>query len=529
MKYYLKQMIQSSVWACFSRVTPVVVFLLLGCSAIYVAGVAFAHGGDEEGAGAESRGAESGGTESGRAEGGGVERGGPKGVEVATAGKKNLKARKIHESKLPNGLTLLSIPDHSIPLVTIEAAVKNGSFTEPPELNGLSHLYEHMFFKGNKKIPDQENYLKKVRSLGMVSNAMTGEESVSYFFSMHRDNLEKGLEFMRDALLYPLFDKEELEKEKAVIEAEYDRAESGPHFHLQRAVAEGLWYKHWSRKNPIGTRDVIRKATRKQMLLIKQRYYQPSNTSLIIAGDVDSKTAKKLASRYFGGWKGKPVKLPDVKHPPMNDHVVSFVHKPVRSATLMIGFQGPSLRDDAKSTYAADVFCFGINSKASSFQKAMIRSGLAFRTSLFYLTRRSKGPIYLVLTLSPENVIPALTEIKKQMETWDKPEALTDSQIRGAKVRLEVDDVYSREKTSSFANLVGRWWASAGLPYYLSYTNNLVKVTREDMNRFVNRYIKGKPMSVGILMSKGAKEKAELTTKKIKDLLPSIEKSGGAR
>ena len=441
--------------------------------------------------------------------------------EGETASKKSV-AKRIHQAKLTNGLTVVTIPDSSLPLVTIEAAVKNGSFTEPPELNGLSHFYEHMFFKANKNIPNQETYLKTVRRLGMVFNGMTGEESVTYFFSLHRDNLEKGVEFMRDALLYPLFKPDELTKERVVIEAEYDRAESSPHFHLQRAVGKGLWYKYWSRKNPLGKRAVIRKATPAQMRLIQKRYYQPTNTALILAGDVTPKKALALAKKHFGGWKGKPVKLPNIKHPPMKDHAVAMVHKPVRSVTVMLGLQGPALRDDAEATYAADVFCFGINSRTSSFQKAMVRSGLSFRTSLFYLTRRAKGPIYLALTTTPKKVLPALKKALELMNTWDAEDTLTDDQIKGAKVRLTVDDVYSREKTSSFATLVGRWWASAGLPYYLSYTKKLNAVTRKDMSRFVKKYIKNKPMSVGVLMSRRAQQATGLTAAKVRTLLPNL-------
>ncbi len=437
--------------------------------------------------------------------------------------------RTIHETKLANGLTVLSIPDHGLPLVTIEVAVKNGSFTEPPELNGLSHLYEHMFFKGNKKIPDAETYLRKAGRLGMVMNAATGEESVSYYFSLHRDNLEKGLEFMRDSLLHPLFDERELEKEKVVIEAEYDQAEASPHFHLQRGVDRGLWGKNWSRRNPLGSRDVIRKANREQLEMIRQQYYQPSNTALIIAGDVTSEKAVDLAKKYFGGWEGRKVRLPEVKDVPLRDHVVRFVHKPVASAAVMIGFQGPSLKDDGEAVYAADVFSFGINAKTSSFQKAMVRSGLTFRASLFYLTRRAQGPIYLIFTVEPANVVSALKEAMKQIQSWDDPSILTDAQIEGAKVRLEVDDVYSREKTSQFANLVGRWWASAGLEHYRSYIKNVRKTTREDMSRFAGRYIKGRPMSVGVLISEKSAKDAGLTPEKIKSVLPLLEGDGGGK
>src|SRR6478752_4795095 len=72
---------------------------------------------------------------------------------------------KLISQVLPNGLEVIVLEDHSIPLVTIELAVKNGSYTEPPELNGLSHLYEHMFFKQNRAIANAEDYLRTIGSM----------------------------------------------------------------------------------------------------------------------------------------------------------------------------------------------------------------------------------------------------------------------------------------------------------------------------------------------------------------------------
>jgi zinc protease len=84
-------------------------------------------------------------------------------------------ASQLANKILPNGLEVIVLEDHSIPLVTVELAVKNGSFTEPPELNGLSHLYEHMFFKANCALVKNASYLRDIDQLGILSNASTRE------------------------------------------------------------------------------------------------------------------------------------------------------------------------------------------------------------------------------------------------------------------------------------------------------------------------------------------------------------------
>ncbi len=94
------------------------------------------------------------------------------------------KPANYFHTKLASGLEVLVVEDKSVPLATVEITTKNGSYTEPPEFNGLSHLYEHMFFKANKDYPSQEVYMAKVRELGIVFNGTTSEERVNYYFTL---------------------------------------------------------------------------------------------------------------------------------------------------------------------------------------------------------------------------------------------------------------------------------------------------------------------------------------------------------
>jgi zinc protease len=98
-------------------------------------------------------------------------------AETKPAPAPRLPEAKLVSHILPNGLEVIILEDHSIPLVTIELAVKNGSYTEPPELNGLSHLYEHMFFKQNRAIANAEDYLRTIGQMGIAYNGTTREKS----------------------------------------------------------------------------------------------------------------------------------------------------------------------------------------------------------------------------------------------------------------------------------------------------------------------------------------------------------------
>ena len=118
----------------------------------------------------------------------------------------------FYMKKLGNGLDVLVIEDQTVPLATVEICVRNGSYTETPEFNGLSHLYEHMFFKANKDYPSQEKFLDRVNELGIVFNGTTSNERVNYFVTLGNQNLRNGMEFINSAIRYPKFDKEEIKK-----------------------------------------------------------------------------------------------------------------------------------------------------------------------------------------------------------------------------------------------------------------------------------------------------------------------------
>src|SRR5205814_5364245 len=176
-------------------------------------------------------------------------------------------AADIASQVLSNGLEIVVLEDHSVPLVTIELAVRNGSFTEPPELNGLSHLYEHMFFKANRAVTNQEAYLKTIGQLGIAYNGETREEVVEYYFTTTSPNLRAAMNFMRDAVRYPLFDEKEFERERQVVIGEIDRNESEPSYYLNKEMTDRLFYRYTSRKQPLGNRQTVSTATTTMMRL----------------------------------------------------------------------------------------------------------------------------------------------------------------------------------------------------------------------------------------------------------------------
>lgn len=452
---------------------------------------------------------------------------------------------------LPNGLEIIVLPDNSNPLVTVEIAVRNGSFTEPPELNGLSHLYEHMFFKPNQAIllfncerarAERNNnyyvaagcdetmklkpligdvsYLYDIDKIGITSNASTREEVVNYYLNTTSPNLAIGMQFISHAIRFPTFDEQDLDDEIRVVVGEIDRNESNPFYYLDRAINDKLFYKFPSRKNALGTRASVLAATTEKMRLIQGRYYVPNNSSLVVTGDVDPENVFRLAEKFFGSWERRAVdpfeEFPMVEHPPLPKSEGVIVEKSVESdgrenVFVQIGWHGPSIGKDDAATYSADVFSYILAQPDSRFQRALVDSGLAASASINYYTQRNVGPIQVVLVTSPERAKAAVKALYTEIAQFDKPNYFTDEELESAKTILESRDLFDREKLSEYAHTLGFWWSSTGIEYFRGYHKNLRAVTRQEINRYVRTYIQRKNHIGVALVSPRARAEANLT------------------
>jgi zinc protease len=416
---------------------------------------------------------------------------------------------------LANGLEVIVLEDHAVPLVTVELAVKNGSYTEPPELNGLSHLYEHMFFKENRAWRERADYLMTIDQLGVTYNGTTREEIVEYYYTTTSPNFGVAMRAMRDAARYPSFNEKQFAQEQEVVINELQRNESNPFGFLQDEMNNRLFYKYPSRKNPGGSVETVSKATTDQMRLIQSRYYVPNNSALVVTGDVTPQTVFAAAEQLYGDWarreKDPFVEFPPVEHPPLPKSEGAIITQPVQNVLIEIGWQGPSIGKDNASTYAADVFSFILRQPDSRFQRALVDTGLVTGIDLGYYTQRNVGPINLVAQTTPDKAKAALRAIYKELASFNDPNYFTDEQLESAKGLLEADDLYSREKTDDYTHTVAFWWASTGLDYFRGYLGNLRHTSRADITRYLNTYIEGKPHVGLALLSADSQKQAQIT------------------
>ena len=421
----------------------------------------------------------------------------------------------IQRKVLPNGLEVIVVENHGVPLVTVEIDVKNGSFTQTPEYEGLAHMYEHMFFRANSKYPEPNQFWDKASDLGAVFNGTTREEVVNYYMTVPTEKMADAVALLASALRNPLFRRDELERERQVVIGEYDRNESSPFFELTRETDARLYPGNFSRKDVIGDRQIVLTTTPEKMRTIQSRYYVPNNSAVIVAGDVKPAEVFAMVERELGDWgrgadpfSSDPI--PAIPTLQRSDAVV--VEAPVGAVTVQVQWQGPSVGQDAKSTYAADVFSDVLNDPRSQFQQRLVDSGLWQAVGVNYYTLNHTGPITISGQTSPEQLREAMKALYGEIAKFDTPGYFTAEELEAVKAHRAVTSAFDRERASGFAHTLGFWWSVASLEYYMGYVDNMAQQTVDDLRAYARKYILGKPHITGVLIAPEARQALKLNS-----------------
>src|SRR2546423_5136369 len=419
----------------------------------------------------------------------------------------------IQRKVLPNGLEVIVVENHGVPLVTVEIDVKNGSFTQSPEDEGLAHMYEHMVFRANSKSPEPNQFWDQASDLGAVFNGSTREEVVNYYMTVPAEKLSDAVTLLTSALRAPLFRRDEVERERQVVIGEYDRNESSPFFELTRQTDAKLYPGNFSRKDVIGDRKIVSTTTPEKMRTIQNKYYVPNNSAVIVAGDVKPAEVFALVERALGDWgRGSDpfVADPIPVIPTLQKSDAVVVEAPVGAVTVQIQWQGPSVGQDPKSTYAADVFSDVLNDPRSQFQQKLVDSGLWQSLGVNYYTLIHTGPISISGQTSPGQLRAALAALYAEVGKFDTPGYITGEELEAVKAHRAVTSAFDRERASGFVHTLGFWWSVASLEYYMGYVDHMAQQTLDDLRAYVRSYIVNKPHITGVLLAPDARQSLKL-------------------
>jgi len=437
---------------------------------------------------------------------------------------------------LDNGLTVIAMESHKVPLVTIVLAAKAGAMTETPDSNGLTHLWEHMFFKGNARLPDQEAFNRRIRQLGISYNGDTAAEKVRYFFTLPSAFLQDGIQFMADAISTPLLEQKELERERRVVLNEYERNAAQPSFdyaNLQRSIIYG---DQQHQRDPLGLRPIIEKATRDQLLTIRDQVFVPSNCALLVAGDFTPDQLKRIVKQYFTAWKNPPAWSAVKPKPfPAFPATTNFImtRPNVQNAHVESVFFGPKARSQPKDTYALDVLVHLLHHRSGTFYKKFVDSGLTYEASLGYYTQSQAGEIEVSATTEPKQALRVQKLLLDEIPKWARPGYFTSTQLEDVQRKMLIAQKHELNQPTEFIKEMAFWWAVTGLDYREGYLPMIAKVTLRDVQAAVAKWLVGKPHLDGILLSPEDATKvglhdtsAALVSKFLKDYQSKDQSSG---
>src|SRR5882762_10027899 len=327
------------------------------------------------------------------------------------------------------------------------------------------------------------------------------------------EKLVDGIHLLATALRAPLFRQDELERERQVVIGEYDRNESSPFFALSREMDAKLYPGNFSRKDVIGDRQIVSTTTPEKMRTIQSKYYVPNNSALIVAGDVNPAAVFAMAERELGQWQrgADPFAADPIPAiPSLQKSEGVLVEAPVGAVTVQIQWQGPSVGQDPKSTYAADVFSDVMNDPGSKFQQRLVDSGLWQAVGVNYYTLNHTGPITISGQTSPEQLRDALAALYGEIAKFDTPGYFTSEELEAVKAHRAVTSAFDRERASGFAHTLGFWWSVASLEYYMGYVDYMAQQTIGDLRAYARHYIVGKPHIAGVLIAPDARQALKL-------------------
>lgn len=419
----------------------------------------------------------------------------------------------MHHEKIAGGPEILVISHPAAPLVTINAVVRNGSFRENENTNGLAHLYENLFFKTNKQYPTREAIQGRIDELGIVFNATTSEERSSYFITLSNRFLDEGLAFMFSALTKPQFTEDEIKAEMNVINAKFESAERNPVYFLVNDVYRKLWGDQYPRKNAFGSREVMANATPAELEAMHRAIYHADNTLLIVSGNVKRDEVLRACRTLFSGMPAQGAEKPTEPNiaPLSASEGVLTLHSDAREPVLFAAFQGPDTRNNPDLTFAGEVLAYLLSQQNSPMLKELIEKEIVYTAAAGFSTQKYITPFTLFAVANPKGFAQLSSVLEDHIARWADDDYFTDEQIESAKNMLVYQEMYGRELPSELVHSASWWWASADISFFAGYLDGIRSVTRENLQQFVRQYIHNQPNVTGLLMSEQLQQMLEIS------------------
>ena len=413
---------------------------------------------------------------------------------------------EVHQYQLNNGLKVLVQEDHRAPVVVSQVWYKVGSGLEHGGITGVSHMLEHMMFKGTQKHPPGE-FSKIIAENGGRENAFTSQDYTAYFQTLEQSRLSVALELEADRMRNLKLIPQEYEKEhQVVLEERRLRTDDQPRAKLQEHFGAVAFSNSPYRNPVIGWPDDVGGLTLEDLKAWYERWYAPNNAVLVVVGDVDSSKVFAMAQKYFGGYRAS--KLPTEKK---QDEVEQLgtrritVKAPAKLPFIQIGFKVPSLRtaENERDAYALEVLAGILDGGSSARMATHIVRGqqIAASAAAGYELYAHRSPLFEIEATPVEGK--SIQELEKAILTElkslrDSP--VSEGELQRVKAQVLASHTYQRDSVFYQAMQLGTVEAAGiGWQKLTEYVDKVSSITAEDVQKIAGKYLNEDHMTIGYL------------------------------
>jgi len=410
-------------------------------------------------------------------------------------------------------------------VVSVQAWVTRGSIHESSAVAGISHFLEHALFKGTKRRKVGE-LAKEIESRGGEVNAFTSFEETAFYATLASRYFVEGLDVIADLIQNPLFDKDEMLREREVILEEIKRAHDSPSKMVSMNLWQGCFPNTPFGRPVLGFEKTVKKIDHKTLRDYFRKNYHAGTVALFIVGDVEREKAFEAARKKFGRMKGQGERHLKVKfrYPPLRQAKFAAIGRDVKDCQIQIGI--PVAHIGSPTIPALDLMCSSIGQGESSrlYQSVVKEKRLAHEAHLGLTATGHCGILSLGLMVQPENLTAAVAESVNILRGIAQTGVLA-SEIDRVKTSLEAEVITGKETVEGYARRLGYYFAEFGDPEHEGkYLQSLLAVDRDRATLALQDVLKKAPM-ISIVHPEGY----ELDKKALSELFPLGKESKKAK
>jgi len=397
------------------------------------------------------------------------------------------RAQEPQRYTLPNGIPLVVQESLSSPTVSLNIFIRVGSVFEKPQINGISHFYEHMFFRGTPTRSGLK-FKREIESLGGITNATTGRDYTHFYINLPKQYLRQGLELLADAYLNAECSQESVDAERKVVLEEYNLGLNQPARLMSDKLYSLVFSNHPYGRTIIGSEDNLKSIGRSELLQFKRDFYVPSRTKLVVTGDLDPQEVMLTCRELFGQYQAKGCleeRMPD-QNPPAETVVLQEVSKGGQGR-VALAFLGPSVKD-RKDVQCMDVISFLVgNSKASLLGKELDASKSGLEGRVDYLTQAYPGMVVISADAKPgqeDEVLKKVDDVLQKVRKGD----FSDKDLLRAKKTLRNLYSFGLETNAGKADNWGIYETIDKLDFSKTYLQDIQKLSKSDLAGVAEKY-----------------------------------------